>query len=97
MSKQDLYNMIAVLVVILILSVMLALGTGCSTHQYKIAGVDGGEVIIRSSLEFEQVETEYRRNDEEVIFRFRAGTATATPWLTDETLEAIKILSEQLP
>lgn len=96
MSARLARNIIACLVVVLILSMMLALG-GCSTHQYKIVGLEGREVIIKSNLEFDQVETEYRRNDEEIIFRFRAGGVTATPWLDDETLEAIKILSERLP
>jgi hypothetical protein len=96
MSPRLARNLIACLIVVAILSLMLVSG-GCSTHQYKIVGLEGREVIIESRLEFEQIETEYRRNDEEVIFRFRAGTATATPWLDDETLEAIKILSERQP
>ena len=58
---------------------------------------DGGQVTVESRLEFEQVEADYRRTDDGVIFRFRAGTATATPWLDDETMEAIKIISERLP
>jgi hypothetical protein len=91
-------NLIACLVVVLILSLLLLTGCTTPTHKYDITSPDGGQVIIESRLEFEQVEADFRRNDNEVHFRFRAGSATATPWLDEETVEAIKIIiSERLP
>ena len=90
-------NLIAIMIVVLTVSVILVITAGCSTHKYDIVGPDGGTVTVQSRLEFEQVEADYRRTNDGVQFRFRAGTATATPWLDDETLEAIKIISERLP
>ena len=90
-------NLIAIMIAVLAISVILVITGGCATHKYDIVGPDGGQVTVQSRLEFEQVEADYRRTDDGVIFRFRAGTATATPWLDDDTLEAIQIISERLP
>jgi hypothetical protein len=89
-------NLIAIMIVIAWCALVFIL-SGCSTHKYSIVGADGGEVTIESKLEFEEVEADYKRDESGVRFRFRAGSATATPWIDEETVDAIKILSDKLP
>jgi hypothetical protein len=94
MTKQDMYNMIAILVVTLILSLMLVLSTGCAYYSVTKTA-DGVEI---KALSWRDLKTPYinyyRDGDDKVGFTFSADEVTG-PDLKD-VKEAIIGLGDSL-
>jgi hypothetical protein len=94
MSKREMYNMIAILVVTLILSLMLVLSTGCA--YYKVMKTT--DVIEITAISWRQLDTPYlnywRDEDRGAGFIFSADEVTG-PNLRDLS-EAVIGLGDSL-